>query len=199
MNSSDSNGVSYNIFQDWKANSGNVNSQVIMISYRIAKWARNKTILTILFFWYLILYKIFIEWISGIQISLFAKIGKDFRIENGRGTFIDDEAEFGINCTLRQLSVVGRKKLIDNTFSGAPKIGDNVDIGVSAIIIGNIQIGNNVTIGAGAVITKNVSDNSVMVGNPANLLKKVYDFPAIEDGEKKIDENDESVSLLDRV
>ncbi|MFC3563677.1 DapH/DapD/GlmU-related protein [Pedobacter jamesrossensis] len=199
MDKLDNTKVSYNIFQDWKANSGSVSSKFVMVFYRIASWTRSKTILTILFFWYLIFYIVYIEWISGIQISLFAKIGKGFRIENGRGTSIDSEAEFGVNCTIRQLTIVGRKKLIDNTFSGAPKIGDNVDIGVNAIIIGNIQIGNNVVIGAGAVITKNVSDNSVMVGNPAKLLKKVYDFPAFEDSERKIDDEDTSVSLLDRV
>lgn len=199
MDKIDSNEVSHYIFQDWKANSGNINSRLIMVCYRIAKWTRSKTVLTILFFWYLVLYKVFIEWVSGIQISLKSKIGKGFRIENGRGSSIDSEAEFGVNCILRQLTIVGRKKLVDNTFSAAPKIGDNVDIGVSAIIIGEIKIGNNVVIGAGAVITKNVSDNSVMVGNPARLLKKVYDFPAFEDNEKKTDEEDSSVSLLDRV
>ena len=36
----------------------------------------------------------------------------------------------------------------------APIIGDNVDIGVGATIIGNITIADNIKIGAGAVVTK---------------------------------------------
>jgi putative colanic acid biosynthesis acetyltransferase WcaB len=189
----------YGIFQDWKANASNLTGRFIMVSFRIAQWTRSKPLLTVFFFWYLILYKISVEWISSIQISLKASIGSGLRLENGRGTVIDSGVVFGINCTLRHLTTISSKKLIDNTFSSSPKIGDNVDIGVNAIIIGQIQVGNNIIIGAGAVVTKNVSDNSVMVGNPAKLLKKVYDYPSFEDHEKKIADIDAPVTLLDKV
>ncbi|MDR2798933.1 MAG: serine O-acetyltransferase, partial [Treponema sp.] len=45
-------------------------------------------------------------------------------------------------------------------------IGDNVEIGAGAIIIGNIKIGNNVMIGANAVVTKDVPDDCTVVGIP---------------------------------
>jgi putative colanic acid biosynthesis acetyltransferase WcaB len=69
--------------------------------------------------------------------------------------------------------------LPDGTWSSSPRIGHNVDIGVNVTIIGDIEIGDNVIIGAGSVVTKNVPANSVMVGNPARLLKKVYDHHSI--------------------
>ena len=50
-------------------------------------------------------------------------------------------------------------------------IGDNVDIGVGAVIIGNIYIANNVRIGANAVVTKSCyEEGAILVGNPAKTL-----------------------------
>ncbi|RYX89067.1 serine acetyltransferase, partial [bacterium] len=186
-------------FQDWNANAGNPWGRFIMLCFRIAIWTRSSLVLTILFSWYLLIYKVFIEWLTGVEINLKARLGKGFRLESGRGTMIDKETVIGLNCTVRQLTTIGRKRLIDNTFSAPPVIGDSVDMGVNVIVIGNVNIGNNVVLGAGAVITKSVSDNSVMVGNPAKLLKKVYDFPGFEDQERKIAEVETNVSLLDRV
>lgn len=52
-----------------------------------------------------------------------------------------------------------------------PVIGDNVLIGVGALILGGCKIGNNATIGAGAIVLKDVPDNAVVVGNPARIIK----------------------------
>lgn len=54
-----------------------------------------------------------------------------------------------------------------------PVIGDNVACGPGVIIIGNVHIGNNVLIGAGSIVTKDVPDNSLVVGNPGKVIKKI--------------------------
>ncbi|WP_419181640.1 serine O-acetyltransferase [Novosphingobium mangrovi (ex Huang et al. 2023)] len=51
-----------------------------------------------------------------------------------------------------------------------PRIGNNVDIGAHAIILGDIVIGDNCTIGAGAVVVKDVPAGSTVVGNPGRIL-----------------------------
>ena len=48
-----------------------------------------------------------------------------------------------------------------------PIIGDNVYIASNSTVIGKITIGNNVIVGAGSVVTKDITDNSIVVGNPA--------------------------------
>ena len=53
-----------------------------------------------------------------------------------------------------------------------PWIGDNVEIGANATIIGDVNVGDNVTIGAGAVVVKDVPNNCVAVGNPARIIRK---------------------------
>ncbi len=58
-------------------------------------------------------------------------------------------------------------------FSKTVKIGDDVWIGGNVAILPGVQIGNNVTLGAGSVITHNVPDNSVVVGVPGRVIKKL--------------------------
>lgn len=57
----------------------------------------------------------------------------------------------------------------------APRIGQNVFIGVGAKIIGGITIGNNVKIGANSVANMDVPDNATVVGNPAVIKEKKND------------------------
>ena len=52
-------------------------------------------------------------------------------------------------------------------------IGNNCWIGGGAIILPGVTIGNNCVIGAGAVVTKNIPDDSMAVGNPAKVIKKL--------------------------
>lgn len=60
--------------------------------------------------------------------------------------------------------------------SGHVKIGDNVFIGMNAIITRNVTIGNNVIIGAGSVVTKDCLDNGVYAGNPAKRIMDVETY-----------------------
>ncbi len=50
-------------------------------------------------------------------------------------------------------------------------IGDNVQIGAGAVLIGNIHIGNNVIIGANAFVNTDLPENCTAVGLPAKAIK----------------------------
>ena len=52
-------------------------------------------------------------------------------------------------------------------------VEDNVWIGGSATILGGVTIGKNAIVGAGAVVTKDVEPNTIVVGNPARVLRKI--------------------------
>lgn len=57
----------------------------------------------------------------------------------------------------------------------AVTIGDNVWIGGNCVINPGVTIGNNCVIGSGSVVTKNIPDNSIAVGNPARVIRKLTD------------------------
>lgn len=68
------------------------------------------------------------------------------------------------------------KKFLGYSRVGRIKIGNNVFIGAGAIILPGIEIGDNVVVGAGAVVTKDIPSDSLVVGNPARVIKTVTEY-----------------------
>lgn len=58
------------------------------------------------------------------------------------------------------------------SLAGGVWVGDNVHVGQGAVIRQATSIGTGAVIGAGAVLVADVSENQVMVGNPARPLAK---------------------------
>ncbi len=54
-------------------------------------------------------------------------------------------------------------------------VGNNVWIGGSVTILPGVTIGDNCTIGAGSVVVNDIPANSVAVGNPARVVKKILE------------------------
>lgn len=159
------------LFCDWKSNRLNFKGRIVLLSFRLSQIAKINKLLFIIFIPYLILYRIFIEWILGIEIPYKTQIGTGLILFHGQGLVINDSAIIGNNCTVRHCTTIGNKQLLDKSFSNSPIIGNSVNIGSNVIIIGPICIGNNVTIGAGSVITKDIPDNATVVGNPARIIR----------------------------
>lgn len=59
---------------------------------------------------------------------------------------------------------------------GRVTIGNDVFVGVNAIILPGVTIGNQVIVGAGAVVTRDVPSNSVVVGIPARVVNSFTDY-----------------------
>jgi putative colanic acid biosynthesis acetyltransferase WcaB len=160
------------VFQDWNINKGNIKARLIMVSFRLASLLSNQNkFIKFIFLPYAIFYRFFIEWILGVEIPWKTIIGKNTRIYHGQGLVINDKTLIGDNCILRHNTTIGVAKT-DNDFGGqAPVIGNFVDIGAGAIILGNIRIGNYACIAAGSVVIKDVPDYGIVGGNPAKLIR----------------------------
>lgn len=58
-------------------------------------------------------------------------------------------------------------------FSKPISIGNDCWVGGNTVICPGVKIGNGCTIGAGSVVTKDIPDNSLAVGNPAKVIRKL--------------------------
>lgn len=163
--------MSLNIFQDWHANKGNFKGRLVLLLFRIAFAIKHKKLLLVFFFWYLVIYRFFVEWILSIEINWNVAIGKGLKLYHGQALTIFAKTIIGSNCTLRHSTTIGNKELKDGSFTRGPIIGDNVNIGAHVCVIGDINIGDNVIIGAGAIVTKDIPSDCVVVGNPARIIK----------------------------
>lgn len=95
-------------------------------------------------------------------------IGEGITIRHYGCIVVNSFAELGKNCTLRGDNCIG----VAHDGKGAPRIGNNVDIGFGAKIIGDIEIADGCIIGANAVVTHSCYEkNAVLVGIPARVIK----------------------------
>jgi serine O-acetyltransferase len=157
-----------NIRQDLNSHGGNWAAQGfwVLVVYRFGRWrygVRPWFIRKIFSLLYKILYKL-IQILTGVELPCEAMIGRNFIIDHFGGIVINGYAKFGDNCRIRSGVVVGVSRRAERC---APIIGDNVDIGAGAKILGAISVGNNVEIGANAVVIDDVPDDSIAVGVPA--------------------------------
>lgn len=133
--------------------------------------------------------------------KLFAKTGNQITVEQnfwcdyGYNIFVGENFYMNHNCVILDCAKV---EFGDNVFiapncgfytAGHPldyetrnkgleyakpiKIGNNVWIGGNVIVLPGITIGNNVVIGAGSLVNKDIPSNSVAVGNPCRVIKKI--------------------------
>lgn len=106
------------------------------------------------------------SYISGVEIGAQCKIGKNCDIWHS-GVVINGDV--GDSCTFHGNNIIGNKGKGKETQN--PKIGNGVDIGANAVIIGDVIIADNCIIGAGAVVTKSFSEPfSVIVGVPGRKI-----------------------------
>jgi serine O-acetyltransferase len=139
-----------------------------MIVYRFGNWRygiHNRVVRLPFSILYKFL-KLLSEILTGIDLPCEAKLGRRFRIDHFGGIVISGDAVFGDDCVIRNGVTVG---LRHTGRRGAPAIGNRVDIGAGAKVLGDIKIGDDVAIGANAVVITDVPPNSIAVGVPAKI------------------------------
>lgn len=159
-----------NIRGDLRAHGGDWAAQGfwVMLVYRFGRWrysVRPALLRKVFSLLYKVLYK-FVQILTGIELPCEVIVGRNFVIDHFGGIVVSGYAQFGDNCRIRNGVVIGLKNIAEPV---APIIGNNVDIGAGAKILGAIKVGNNVVVGANAVVITDVPDNSLAVGIPARI------------------------------
>jgi serine O-acetyltransferase len=105
----------------------------------------------------------------GIELHYTTRIGRRFRIAHQGAMVIHEFAAIGDDCTIRQGVTIGAagRYSVDE----APILGNNVDVGAGAIIMGKVTIGDHVKIGPNAVIMMSVPAHSTAVAQPARVIQ----------------------------
>jgi serine O-acetyltransferase len=141
----------------------------VMVVYRFGNWRYGiqTRVVRLPFSILYKLLKLLSEILTGIDLPCEAKLGRRFRIDHFGGIVISGDAVFGDDCIIRNGVTVGLRHTGQR---GAPVIGNRVDIGAGAKVLGSIRIGDDVAIGANAVVITDVPSNSIAVGVPAKIL-----------------------------
>jgi serine acetyltransferase len=150
---------------DWRANNDS-KARFVLTGFRLAHAVQsNPSVPAPVRLGVVAMYKLATEWVLGIELPPRTTVGGGLRLYHGVGTVIHERTVIGRNVIMRHGVTLGHAR----PGGGCPVVGDGVEFGAGAIVIGDIRIGANAVIGAGAVVTHDVPANSVAVGNPARI------------------------------
>ncbi len=107
-----------------------------------------------------------VETLTGVSFTKSVEIGPGLRIHHFGNIFIHSNVKMGANCTLRQGVTIG----IRAEDGPVPIVGDNVDFGAYAQVLGGIRIGDGAKIGAMSVVLQDVPPGHTAVGIPAKII-----------------------------
>jgi len=110
------------------------------------------------------------RFVTGIEIHPGANIGKNLFIDHGSGVIIGETTVIGDNCTIYQgVTLGGTGK---DTGKRHPTLGNNVNVGSGAKVLGPVTIGDNTKIAANAVVLTDIPADCTVVGIPGQIVKK---------------------------
>ena len=121
--------------------------------------------------------KLFAFWYKARKNRLGAKLGfiisagcfdEGLKLEHYGSVIVNPKSRIGKGCIIHGNCCIGSTGGYPDD---SPVIGDNVDIGQNAQILGGIRIADNVRIGAGAVVVKDVlTSGATVAGVPAQEI-----------------------------
>ncbi len=117
---------------------------------------------------YVVLSKL-VEMLCGIIIGSTAVIGRRLSIEHHGCIVIHGATHMGDDCLIRHGVTTGNAGVDDPL--GAPRIGDRVQIGAGAKLLGRITVGNDAVIGANAVVVRDIPERAIVGGVPARVIR----------------------------
>lgn len=122
-----------------------------------------------LFYYRIGSWKWLIQWlgkgIENLYIPKTVKIAGGVLLFHSYSTILN-ATSIGYKCRILHNVTLGDKN------GKTPIIGNCVEILPNAVIVGGVTIGDNAVIGPGTVVVKDVPTNSVIIGNPAYILKQ---------------------------
>ncbi len=124
------------------------------------------------------LFSVFVRNVYGIELPASAVVGRRLRIAHQHAIIVHPEAVIGDDCMIRQGVSIGISRVKKAAGSGpssrrvAPVLGNRVEVGAGAAIIGAVRIGDDVTIGPNTVVMTNVPDGAIVAPAVPRILPR---------------------------
>jgi serine O-acetyltransferase len=111
--------------------------------------------------------------LSGVEVHPAATIGRRFVLDHGFGTVIGETCEIGNDCYILSGVTLGATGIANNRNGKRhPRLGNGVEIGSAARVLGPVVIGDDVFISPSCVITQDVPAHArVRIANQVQVLK----------------------------
>jgi serine O-acetyltransferase len=117
---------------------------------------------------YMVMFKL-VEVFAGISLWYTVKLGRRVRIWHHSGIVLSARA-IGDDAHIRQGVTMGVRSV--RRLGEIPIIGERVDIGAGACIVGAIIVESDARIGGNALVTTDVCAGATAVGNPAQIVPR---------------------------
>ncbi|PRW44585.1 serine O-acetyltransferase [Chlorella sorokiniana] len=121
-----------------------------------------------------------------------ARFGKGILLDHGTGVVIGETVVVGDYVSILQNVTLGGTGKEDG--DRHPKISDNVLIGASARILGNIRIGRSAQVAAGSTVLREVPPRTLVAGAPAREIGAITGNPALDMDQIQADTQIEAVT-----
>ncbi|MFT4156835.1 MAG: serine acetyltransferase [Microbacterium sp.] len=110
-------------------------------------------------------YKVITEGFMGIELPVSTSVGAGLRLRHGVGVVVNPATVIGSNVMIRQGVTLGNRR----ESTDCPTIGDDVEIGVGAVIIGAVTVGAGAKIGPNAVVFRDVPAGAIVLSPSSEI------------------------------
>ena len=116
---------------------------------------------------------------GGTEIHPAAQIGPGFCLTHSQMVLVGEGVTIGSHVRMSHgVSIGGDPGRVGGDHAGWPVIGNGVEIGLHAIVLGPVTVGDHAVISAKAMVVKDVPAHAVVAGTPARLVRMLpEDYP----------------------
>lgn len=135
---------------------------LILVLFRVREWVLRHRIP--------VLNRVLRQWqmmFAGVELGNDIVLGHGVYFIHSLGTVVGGNAVLGDRVRLMGNNTIGAARN-----NGSPTIGNDVEIGCGARILGPVRIGNGAVIGANAVVLHDVPEGATAVGIPARIIAR---------------------------
>jgi serine O-acetyltransferase len=108
--------------------------------------------------------------VYGVELPYSASVGRRVIFEHQHGIVVHGAAVIGDDCIIRQGVTLGVRNM--DALTEAPILGNRVQVGAGAVILGRVTVGDGAQIGANAVVLEDVPNGQLAVGVPARIVTR---------------------------